>query len=143
MLRLTALTALVLGLLTFSRVEAQEDPPGVHAPIQNLETHIAQIEIQAKLSKLKKLLEAIAKHELELATNPDEHFQWRAGKLEERQKAETQLQSLLKLYPNADGNKDGWLTQQEVRELFPDADADGDGKVTPVEIRNYLAKQEN
>lgn len=61
----------------------------------------------------------------------------------ERQSAETQLQSLLKLYPSADANNDGWLTQQEVRELFPDADANGDGKVTPVEIRNYLAKQKN
>ncbi len=77
------------------------------------------------------------------STNPDEHFRWRAGKLGERHNAETQLQSLLKLYPNADANKDGWLTQQEVRELFPDADANGDGKVTPVEIRNYLAKPKN
>jgi hypothetical protein len=66
-----------------------------------------------------------------------------AGKLEERSKAETQLQSLLKLYPTADADKDGWLTQQEVRDHFPDADADGDGKVTPVEARNYLAKQKN
>jgi len=65
------------------------------------------------------------------------------GKLGERPKAEIQLQSLLKLYPTADVDKDGWLTQQEVRELFPDADADGDGKVTPVEARNYLAKQKN
>lgn len=62
---------------------------------------------------------------------------------DERTQSETQLQSLLKLYPNADANKDGWLTQQEVRELFPDADANGDGKVTPVEARNYLAKQKN
>lgn len=61
----------------------------------------------------------------------------------ERTKSETQLQSLLKLYPNADADKDGWLTQEEVRELFPDADANGDGKVTPVEARNYLAKQKN
>lgn len=59
----------------------------------------------------------------------------------ERTKSETQLQSLLKLYPNADADKDGWLTQQEVRELFPDADANGDGKVTPIEIRNYLTNQ--
>lgn len=66
-----------------------------------------------------------------------------AGKLEERSKAETQLQSLLKFYPTADADKDGWLTQQEVRDLFPDADADGDGKVTPVEARNYLAKQKD
>jgi hypothetical protein len=65
------------------------------------------------------------------------------GKLGERPKAEIQLQSLLKLYPTADVDKDGWLTQQEVRELFPDADTDGDGKVTPVEARNYLAKQKN
>ncbi len=77
------------------------------------------------------------------STNPDDHFRWQAGILGERQNAETQLQSLLKLYPNADANNDGWLTQQEVRELFPDADADGDGKVSPVEIRNYLAKQKN
>lgn len=61
----------------------------------------------------------------------------------ERAKSDTQLQSLLKLYPNADADKDGWLTQAEVRELFPDADANGDGKVTPVEARNYLAKQKN
>ncbi len=74
------------------------------------------------------------------STNPDDHFEWRAGRLVKRPSAEIQLQSLLKLYPDADANKDGWLTQQEVRELFPDADANGDGKVTPVEIRNYLAK---
>lgn len=61
----------------------------------------------------------------------------------ERAQSDTQLQSLLELYPNADADKDGWLTQQEVRELFPDADANGDGKVTPVEARNYLAKQKN
>ena len=66
-----------------------------------------------------------------------------AGKLEDRPKAEIQLQSLLKLYPTADADKDGWLTQKEVRDHFPDADADGDGKVTPVEARNYLAKQKN
>jgi hypothetical protein len=66
-----------------------------------------------------------------------------AGKLEDRPKAEIQLQSLLKLYPTADADKDGWLTQQEVRDHFPDADADGDGKVSPVEARNYLAKQKN
>ena len=72
--------------------------------------------------------------------NPDDHFRWRAGKLGERQNSETQLQSLLKLYPNADANKDGWLTQKEVRDRFPDADANGDGNVTAVEIRNYLAK---
>lgn len=66
-----------------------------------------------------------------------------AGKREERPKAEIQLQSLLKLYPTADADNDGWLTQQEVRDHFPDADADGDGKVTPVEARNYLAKQKN
>ncbi len=77
------------------------------------------------------------------STNPDDHFRWRDGKLGERQNAETQLQSLLKLHPNADTNKDGWLTQQEVRELFPDADANGDGKAAPVEVRNYLAKQKN
>ncbi len=74
---------------------------------------------------------------------PEKHFEWRAGKLEKPPSAETQLQSLLKLYPSADANNDGWLTQQEVRELFPDADANGDGKVTPVEIRNYLAKQKD
>jgi hypothetical protein len=66
-----------------------------------------------------------------------------ARKLEDRPKAEIQLQSLLKLYPTADADKDGWLTQQEVRDHFPDADADGDGKVSPVEARNYLAKQKN
>lgn len=60
---------------------------------------------------------------------------------DERTQSETQLQSLLKLYPNADANKDGWLTQQEVRAHFPNADTDGDGKVTPIEIRNYLANQ--
>lgn len=75
------------------------------------------------------------------STNPDEHFRWQDGKLGERRNAETQLQSLLKLYPNADGNNDGWLTQQEVRAHFPNADTDGDGKVTPIEIRNYLANQ--
>jgi hypothetical protein len=46
-----------------------------------------------------------------------------AGKLGERPKAEIQLQSLLKLYPTADADKDGWLTQKEVRDHFPDADS--------------------
>ncbi len=77
------------------------------------------------------------------STNPDEHFRWRDGKLGERRNAETQLQTLLKHFPAADANNDGWLTQYEARECFPDADANNDGKVTPVEIRNYLAKQKN
>lgn len=77
------------------------------------------------------------------STNPDEYFRWRSGKLGERQNAEIQLQTLLKLFPVADANNDGWLTQYEARECFPDADVNDDGKVTPVEIRNYLAKQKN
>lgn len=74
------------------------------------------------------------------STNPDEYFRWRDGKLGERKNAEIQLQTLLKLFPVADANNDGWLTQHEARECFPDADVNGDGKLTPVEIRDYLAK---
>lgn len=77
------------------------------------------------------------------STNPDEHFRWRSGQLGKRQNSEIQLQSLLKLFPAADANNDGWLTQYEARECFPDADANDDGKLTPVEIRNYLARQKN
>lgn len=67
MLRLAALTALLLSLVTYSRAEAQEGPLGVHTPSKNLEAHITQIEIQVKLSKLKKLFEEIADHELTFA----------------------------------------------------------------------------
>lgn len=68
MLRLVALTALVLCLVTNSRVEAQEAPLDVHTPTQDLQVHITQMEVQAQLSKLKGLFEKIAKAELELAT---------------------------------------------------------------------------
>lgn len=68
MLRLVALTALVLCLVTNSRVEAQEAPLDVHTSTQDLQVHITQMEVQAQLSKLKGLFEKIAKAELELAT---------------------------------------------------------------------------
>ncbi len=68
MLRLAALTALVLCLVTNARVEAQEAPSDVHTPTQDLQVHITQMEVQAQLSKLKGLFEKIAKAELELAT---------------------------------------------------------------------------
>lgn len=68
MLRLAALIALVLCLVTNARVEAQEVPLVVHTPTQDLQVHITQMEVQAQLSKLKGLFEKIAKAELELAT---------------------------------------------------------------------------
>jgi hypothetical protein len=68
MLRLAALTALVLCLGTSSRAEAQEDPSSEHTASQNLDAVVAQMEMQMQLSKLKKLFEKIAEHELEVAT---------------------------------------------------------------------------
>lgn len=68
MLRITALTALVLCLVTNARVEAQEAPSDVHTPSHDLQVHITQMEVQAQLSKLKGLFEKIAKAELELAS---------------------------------------------------------------------------
>lgn len=68
MLRLVALTALVLCLVTNSRVEAQEAPSDVHTPSHDLQAHITYLEVHAQLSKLKGLFEKIAKAELELAS---------------------------------------------------------------------------
>lgn len=68
MLRLAALTALLLCLATNARVEAQEAPSDVHTPSQDLQVHITQMEVQAQLSQLKGLFEKIAKAESELAT---------------------------------------------------------------------------
>ncbi|MFN7733562.1 MAG: hypothetical protein ACK5OB_16820, partial [Pirellula sp.] len=66
--RLAALTALVLCLGAYSRVEAQEDPLGVHPPSLVLEAYVSQMELQVQLTKLKKLFEKGAEAELELAT---------------------------------------------------------------------------
>jgi type II secretory pathway component GspD/PulD (secretin) len=68
MLRFAALSAIVLCLGAYSRAEAQEDPLGAHMPSQTLQTHIAQMELQVQVSKLKKLFEKIAEAELDLAT---------------------------------------------------------------------------
>ncbi|MBL8892449.1 MAG: hypothetical protein JNL67_20910 [Planctomycetaceae bacterium] len=68
MLRLAALIALALGLVTNSRATAQEDPLNSTTPSQVLQTHIAQMEVQSQLSKLKSLFEKIARAELDLAS---------------------------------------------------------------------------
>ena len=68
MLRLVALTALVLCLVTNARVEAQEAPSDVHTPSHDLQAHITYLEVHAQLSKLKRLFEKIAEAESELAT---------------------------------------------------------------------------
>lgn len=68
MLRLAALTPLILCLMTNARVEAQETTSDAHTPTQDLQVHITQMEVQAQLTKLTELFEKIAKAELELAT---------------------------------------------------------------------------
>lgn len=68
MRRLAALTALVLCLGAYSRAEAQEDLFAKRTALQNLDLVVSQMEMQVKLSKLKKLFEKIAEHELEVAT---------------------------------------------------------------------------
>lgn len=68
MRQLAALTALVLCLVTNFRAEAQEPPIAERTASQNLDAVVAQMEMQVQLSKLKRLFEKIAEHELEVAT---------------------------------------------------------------------------
>lgn len=68
MLRFAALTAVLLCLGACSRVEAQEDPLGVHTPSQNLEAYVSQMELQVQLTKLKQLFKKITEAELDIAT---------------------------------------------------------------------------
>jgi hypothetical protein len=67
-LRLAALTVLLSGLVACSQAPAQEAPFAERTASQNLDAVVAQIEMQVQLSKLKRLFEKIAEHELEAAT---------------------------------------------------------------------------
>jgi type II secretory pathway component GspD/PulD (secretin) len=148
MLRITALPALVLCLVTNARAEAQEAPSDVHTPSHDLQSHITHLEVQAQLSKLKGLFEKIAKAELELATVVGETSPEQLGNFVE--KKEKLIESLRvesgktqeRIYQSAKALPQGYLLQLNSnvnQPLSPDQAAQ---KLHTYSLKNSASEQE-